>query len=84
MPTPRRRRSPKPDRRRALELIASCPDGCTETIMLVHGFTVGQLDELIRAGLATAQTESVVARSRTLEVARVRITKAGRMILTGR
>jgi hypothetical protein len=52
--------------------------------MLVHGFTVGQLDELIRAGLATAQTESVVARSRTLEVARVRITKAGRMILTGR
>jgi hypothetical protein len=53
-------------------------------IMLVHGFTVGQLDELIRAGLATAQTESVVARSRTLEVARVRITKAGRMILTGR
>jgi hypothetical protein len=40
--------------------------------------------ELIRAGLATAQTESVVARSRTLEVARVRITKAGRMILTGR
>jgi hypothetical protein len=42
MPTPRRRRSPKPDRRRALELLASCPDGCTETIMLVHGFTVGQ------------------------------------------
>ena len=52
MPSPRRRRSPKPDRRRALELLASCPDGCTETIMLVHGFMVGQLDELIRAGLA--------------------------------
>jgi hypothetical protein len=84
MPTPRRWHNPKPDRRRALELLASCPDGCTETIMLVHGFTVGQLDELIRAGLATAQTESVVARSRALEVARVRITKAGRMILTGR
>ena len=46
--------------------------------------SVGQLDELIRAGLATAETESVVARSRTLEVERVRITKAGRMILMGR
>ena len=51
MPTPRHRRGPKPDRRRALELLASCPDGCTETIMLAHGFTVGQSDELIRAGV---------------------------------
>jgi len=52
--------------------------------MLAHGFTVGQLDELVRAGFATAQTDSVVAGSRTFEVARVRITKAGRMTLTGR
>src|SRR6266849_6362600 len=36
----RRRRDPKPDRRRALELLASCRDGCTEAIMLAHGFTV--------------------------------------------
>jgi hypothetical protein len=84
MPTPRRWRGPKPDRRRALELLAFCPEGCTEAIMLAHGFTVGQLDELVRAGFATAQTESVVAGSRTFEVARVRITKAGRMTLRGR
>ena len=64
MPTPRRRRSPKPDRRRALELLASCPDGCTETIMLAHGFTVGQLDELIRAGFATAQPDRMRAGDR--------------------
>jgi hypothetical protein len=38
MPRPRRR--PKPDRRRALELLASCRDGCTEAMMLAHGFTV--------------------------------------------
>jgi hypothetical protein len=32
-------RPPKPDRRRALELLASCLDGCTEAIMLAHGFS---------------------------------------------
>jgi hypothetical protein len=39
MPTSRRYHGPKPDRRRALELLASCPDGCTEAMMLAHGFT---------------------------------------------
>jgi hypothetical protein len=29
---PRPRRRPKPDRRRALELLASCRDGCTEAV----------------------------------------------------
>ena len=78
-PTPPR--GPKPDRRRALELIASCPDGCTETIMLAHGFTVGQLDELIRAGFATAQPDRMRAGDRAIEVTRVRITEAGREIV---
>lgn len=45
------------DRRRALELLDASPDGCTESIMLAHGFTVDLLVELVRAGLATAQTE---------------------------
>src|SRR5262249_33782806 len=42
MPTTysRRRRGPKPERRRALELLAASPDGCSEAIMLAHGFTV--------------------------------------------
>jgi hypothetical protein len=83
MPTSRTRRSPKPDRRRALELLASCRDGCTEAIMLAHGFTIEQMVELVRAGLATAQAERVVAGGRTIEVARVRITEAGRRALAG-
>jgi len=62
MPTRSRKRSPPATRRRALELLASCRDGCTEAIMLAHGFTVEQMVEIIRAGLATAQTERVVAR----------------------
>jgi hypothetical protein len=37
---PNSRRSPKPDKRRTLELLAACPDGCTEAILAAHGFTV--------------------------------------------
>jgi hypothetical protein len=59
-------------------LLASCGDGCTEAIMIAHGFTVAQMVELVRAGLATAKAERVVAGRRTIEVARVRITEAGR------
>jgi hypothetical protein len=46
--------------------------------MLAHGFSIGQMVELVRAGLATAQAERVVAGGKTVEVARVRITEAGR------
>jgi hypothetical protein len=83
--TPRRRAHRiKPDRRRALELLASCRDGCTETMMLAHGFTVPQLVEIINAGIATATAERVVAGGRTIEVTRVRITEAGRRALAGK
>ena len=78
---PNRKRSLPVPRRRALELLASCRDGCTEAVMLAHGFTVEQMVEIIRAGLATAQTERVVAGGRTFEVARVKITEAGRKAL---
>jgi len=74
-----RRRGPKPDPRRALELLASCRDGCTEALMLAYGFTIEQMVELIRAG----HTERVVAAGRTVEVARVSITEAGRQALAG-
>ena len=68
-----RRRHPKPDRRRALELLATCHDGCTEAIMLAHGFTVAQTVDLVRGGLASASSERVVAGGRTVEVARLKI-----------
>lgn len=83
MSQPRRRRhGPQPDRRRALdELLAASRDGCTEAIMLAHGFTVAQMVELVRAGLATATAERVAAGGPMVEVARVRITDAGRRAL---
>jgi len=64
----RRSRGPKPNRRRALELIACSPDGMTEAMLLAHGFTVDMLADLIRAGLATAKTERLVAGGRPMEV----------------
>jgi hypothetical protein len=53
MPThkPRRSRAPKPNRLRALELLAGSPDGMTEAMLLAHGFTIDMLVDLIRAGL---------------------------------
>jgi hypothetical protein len=50
--------------------------------MLAHGFSIEQqMVELVRAGLATATAERVVAGRKRIEVARVRITEAGRRVL---
>jgi hypothetical protein len=78
---PSRKRA-KPDRRRALELLAASRDGCTEAIMLAHGFSIDMMVELVNAGLASATTERVVAGKHRVEVARLRITEAGRRALT--
>jgi hypothetical protein len=59
-------------------------DGCTEATMLAHGFSVEQTVELVRAGLATTTAERMVAGGKTIEVARVRITEAGRRALADR
>jgi hypothetical protein len=47
---------------RALRLLAESRNGCTEAVMLAHGFTVEILIDIVRVGLAIAQTERVVAR----------------------
>jgi hypothetical protein len=62
-------------------LLASCRDGCTEAIMLAHGFSIDMMVGLVNAGLATATAARVVAGWATIEVARVRITEAGRQAL---
>ena len=77
----RRKRAPKPDRRRALELLASSRDGCTEAIMIAHGFTVSRMVDLVTDGLATAHSHRVIVARRTVEVAYLKITEAGRRAL---
>jgi hypothetical protein len=55
-----RKRIPPATRRRALELLAASP-GATEAILVAHGLTIDLLVELVRAGLATAKAERVIA-----------------------
>ena len=61
------------EQRRALRLLACSPFGATEAIMHVHGFTRQMLAKLVRAGLATAQSET----GKAIAVGRIRITDAG-------
>jgi hypothetical protein len=69
---------PSPDRRRALDLLADSPNGCTEAVLLAHGLSRELLVDLIDDGFATASAERVPAGGREIEVTRVRITVAGR------
>ena len=84
MPMHSRKRSPPATRRRALELLVRSPDGMTEAMLRAHGFTVEILVDLVQAGLATAENDRVVAGGRPINVARMRITDAGRHALSGR
>jgi hypothetical protein len=80
-PARRRIRHPAPTRRRALELLAGCGhQGCSEALMKAHGFTIKQMVELVRAGLATTP-QRVRAGRDTVEVATLRISEAGRRAL---
>jgi hypothetical protein len=83
MPTRSRKRGPPSTRRRALELLAASPDGVTDAILAAHGFTLEQMVDLVRRGLATATAERVTTGERSIEVARIRITAAGRKALAG-
>jgi hypothetical protein len=67
------------ERRQALQLLASSPDGLTLRLLLMRGFTRRMLTGLVNNGLATAQPECVKgADGETIDVVRVRITEAGR------
>ena len=59
---------------RALRLLACNPFGATKAIKHVHGFTRQMLAKLVRAGLATAESET----GKAIAVGRIRITDAGR------
>ena len=78
-----RHRGPKPDRRRALQLLAASTDGHTEGLLRAHGITSEMVTELVRDGLATTNPERVVIGTSAIEVTRVRITEAGRRALAG-
>jgi hypothetical protein len=66
------------DQRRALRLLAGSPNGCTEAIMLAHGFEVAMLGQLVFDGLARAEDHNTMAGSRRIKVTWLQITAAGR------
>jgi hypothetical protein len=62
-----------PNRRRALELLAGCPqEGCTKAVMWRTGSASSRWSSLVRSA-----TQRVVAGNRTIEAATVRTTEAG-------
>jgi hypothetical protein len=69
------------EQRQALELLAAGPRGYTKARLLVDGFTVDMLADLVREGLATAQRETMRVGGREIRVERYRITDAGRDVL---
>jgi hypothetical protein len=52
------------ERRRLLELLATADDSCTADLLLALGFTPDLVLGVVRAGLATAQTETTCCRTR--------------------
>jgi hypothetical protein len=67
-----------PNQRRALRMLAGSAHGCTQAIMLAHGFSSKMLADLIRDGLATTEPGTVRANGRQIEVMWMMITEAGR------
>jgi hypothetical protein len=61
------------EQRRALDMLAGSHHGCTEAILRANGFSVGLLADLLRTGLARAESEMTQAGGRV----RITITDAG-------
>jgi hypothetical protein len=63
---------------RALQLLARSPNGCTEALMMAHGFELAFLGKLILDGFAMAAPHETRAGSRPMIVVWMTITPAGR------
>jgi hypothetical protein len=71
----------QPNKCQALTMLADSPHGCTESIMLAHGFAIGMLRDLVLDGLATADREKTRAGMGMITVVRLRITDAERALV---
>ena len=71
------------EQRRALQILAGARNGVTEALMLANGFTAELMAQLVLAGLATVETETVRAGGPIIKVERMRITEAGRRVIEG-
>jgi hypothetical protein len=69
------------ERQRALQLLARSPTGCTETLMLAHGFTAEMLGRLVIDGFASVQRGTMLAGDRQLTVKWIEITDLGQVAI---
>jgi len=73
----------KAEQRRALAMIADGGlNGCTEATLRVHGLSIALLSHLFRDDLITITAERVRVGGQLIEVAKFRITDAGRAALS--
>jgi hypothetical protein len=63
---------------RALRLLGRSPNGCTESVILAHGFTLDRVANLVFAGLARREVRNMIAGGRQVKIVRMEITAAGR------
>jgi hypothetical protein len=63
---------------RALLFLARHPKGCTEAVLMAHGFPSEMLEELVTTGLAKASPEEMKIARRLRKVLCFQITDAGR------
>jgi hypothetical protein len=69
------------ERYRLLGMLADHPAGCTERLLLTHGFRLKLIAELTGKGLASTTPERVIAAGHPIDVTRIKITDAGRAAL---
>ena len=74
------------EQRRALNMLAGSPDGCTKSVLLAHGFKDEMLTGLVENGLAksTPGTVRIGPSQRALDVIWLTITAAGSKALADR
>jgi hypothetical protein len=72
------------DERRLLEMLAESADGCTDALLVAHGFDFDLMLRLVRERLATSTPERTFAAGKPVEVSRLRITDAARRALADR
>jgi len=68
----------RPSHRRVLIVLARTQHGCDVNALLTRGFKIETMGDLVRAGHATVRVETVEERGLPIEIARIRITDAGR------
>jgi hypothetical protein len=72
-------------RRRALELVALHPEGCTEAVLAAENIPPDVLIDLVKTGLVVARNERFDVEAGPIETTRMRkITETGMRVLAAR